>query len=191
MKALPLLSLAFVFACGTKSETDEATDSGSTDSGSTTDSGETNVELSPEDGDYLAQLVEFTLDECEMEAGEWEGILEDDIGLAFTRDGPNLRLTLLEDGKADGPPTACTSLEDHFMCSMMNEHMELGGESREAVMSQSIGVMVAWETNTDIAGSVELDMDCTGADCEEVMEEYEFSTVPCQTSLSIIGSKTE
>jgi hypothetical protein len=194
MKTSSLLPLVLLAACSSKSDSEEVTDSGevATDSGEVaTDSGDTEVELSPENGDYLAQLVAFTLDECEMEAGEWSGLLEEEIAMAFTREGSNLRLTLLEDGKADGPPVACTSMEDHFMCAMMNEDMELGGESREAVMSRSIDVMVAWETNTDIAGSVEFNMDCTGADCKEVLAEYEMANTPCQTSLSIAGSKTE
>jgi hypothetical protein len=187
MKISSLLPLVLLAACSSKSDSEEVTDSGEV----ATDSGDTEVEIAPEDGDYMALLVAFTLDECEMEAGEWSGLLEEEIAMAFMREGSNLTLTLLENGEADDDPTVCTSMGDHFMCAMVDESMELGGESREAVLSQSLGVMIGWETNTDIAGSVDFNMDCTGADCEEVLAEYEMANTPCQTSLSIAGSKTE
>jgi hypothetical protein len=181
MKLIPLLALAATLACsGDKEPSDD-----------TGDTGDTEVELAPEDGDYLAHLVAFTLDECELEAGDWATVLEDPIGMAFVREGANLSLTIINDGEPESDVIDCTAMGDHFMCKLAAESTDMGGETREAVVSQSMGAMIGWETNTDIAGSVDFNLDCVGADCEEVIGETNFPKAPCQTSLSIAGSKTE
>lgn len=187
MKTISLLSIVLLAACGPKPDTDEVTDSGET----STETGDTVVEIAPEDGDYLAQLVAFTTDECEMEAGEWGTLLEDDIAMAFARNGSDLTMDLLAEGEVD-ESFSCTLMDDHFMCSIMEDTMPIGDASHDAALTISMGVAVAWDTNTDISGSLNLSVSCDGADCEDALVEEEMSwTLPCQTAVSFEGSKTE
>jgi hypothetical protein len=194
MKTISLLSIVLLTACGPKPGTDEVTDSGetSTDSGETsTETGDTEVEIAPEDGNYLAQLVAFTTDECEMEAEEWATILEDDIAMAFARNGSDLTMDLLTEGEVD-ESRSCMMMDDHFMCEILRETNDVGGPDLDASMTVSMGVAVGWQTNTDIAGSLNLNIACEGVDCIQAMEEEGMpSNSECLTSVSFEGSKID
>jgi hypothetical protein len=189
MKTLSLFSLAFLVACGSKPATDDETDSGvAGDSGDTED---TEEDIVPEEGVYIADLIEFTQDECEMEQGELEEILESDVALRFTLAGSDLYMEPMENGEVDDEAFTCSMNAGQFLCPIMSEENELG-EEFEAVVILKMDVVGAWDSNTHIAGSLNLDYSCRGPDCEEALEASEIPIdIPCSTKIAFAGSKTE
>jgi len=163
------------------------------DSGSVVDSSDTVVEIIPKDGFYDAELVAFTLDDCEMESRELLGILEAGHGYQFVRTGSKVTMFLVQRGEVDDESFACEGPPDELTCLAMSESEDRGGEDHEAILVRKSNVTIGWKTNIDIAGLLSFSRECIGVDCEELLgnSTNPMPELPCQTSLLIEGAKRE
>lgn len=178
------LSAILLYACGGQI--------GDTETDPPVDSEATIVEISPEDGFYLSELVSFTVDECEMEWSELLGILESDHGFQFLRTGLKVTMHLIQRGEVDDESFSCEQVEGGYTCHVMSESEDRGGEDHDAFLIRSMDVHIGWETNTDIAGLYTFYRECIGEDCEEFLADSNHKPqLPCETSLSITGAKVE
>jgi len=182
----------FLVACGSNPGNDDETDSGVVvDSGDTEDTEDTEADIVPEEGVYMAGLVEFTQDECMAEQGEWRDLLESDFGFRFTLAGSDLYMEPVENGEIDDEAWTCSMNAGQFICPVMSDEDELE-EGLDAELIIKIDVVGGWDSNTHITGSLNLEYSCRGADCEEALVAAEAPMdIPCATKISMDGNKTE
>lgn len=157
------------------------------------DSEDTVLEIIPEDGFYVSELVAFLIDDCEMEGNELLGVLEADHGFQFFRTGSKVTMHLIQRGEVDDESFPCELLGDTFTCHVMSESEDRGGQDHEAILVREMDVTIGWETNIGITGLLTFHRECIGADCEELLRNSRnlMPELPCETSLSIKGTKKE
>ena len=181
MKSFSLFSLAFFVACGPKAEP--------VDSGEPEDTGSPEEYIVPEDGMYSASLVEFTQDECQLQEGEWDELLSQDVGFQFTLSESDFYVVPVENGEPEDDAWTCYSLDENFICPIMSDENESDG--LEAVFVLTMDLTGEWVSNTDIVGSLNASYTCRGKDCADasVAEELPFE-IPCATKISFAGAKS-
>jgi hypothetical protein len=184
---LSSLSVVLLYGCTPIGENEES------DSGSVVDSSDTVVKIIPEDGFYDSELVAFLIDDCEMEGNELLGVLEADHGFQFFRTGSKVTMHLIQRGEVDDESFPCELLGDAFTCHVMSESEDRGGQDHEAILIREMDVTIGWETNIGITGLLTFYRECIGADCEELLSDScdLMPELPCETSLSVMGSKKE
>jgi hypothetical protein len=68
----------------------------------------------------------------------------------------------------------------------------LDEEDFDAVLAIKMDVVGGWDSNTHIAGSLNLEYFCRGLDCDEALAAAGMPIeLPCKTKIAIAGSKTE
>ena len=196
MKAVSILSLVFLAACGSKPPGDEAVDSGTTETG-TTETGDTEVDINPKDGNYKGQLVGVSANECDIETDEMLEDFEQNIEMWFTLKGTDLVFTPVENGSPEEKLT-CTATDadggtPSLYCLIDSNEDKIG--ALDAVLVMSMNLSGTWLSDTAIVGDLNFEFTCEGSECAKAIEVLKSEGAPfippCTTSFGFEAEWTE
>ena len=155
-----LLPLAFI-ACGEKTE-DTSTDVETT----------TETSLQPQEGGWTMTDLEITENTCG--AGEEEMDEEDPSTMTLTRTAEGAYTLVLDEDTT----FTCTLSDAELTCETVTateESEEL--EEMDATVTQTYNLGASFTSDTELSGSMSVDMSCEGEGCE--MFELFGMTMPC------------
>lgn len=172
LKGLALLAILFATACGTKPGTDASTDSGE--------------RIVPKAGNYMAEFTEFTADECNLRDSDLDET-EADVQIWFSYDGAKLLATHVRNGNPR-EAVSCEMTGTNFSCASIYEEDNI--DPFDATIGIDLSFRGDWISNTEIIGGSNIDITCTGSDCDEAIEGTGMPALPCTTIMGFFGEWT-